>query len=444
MWTPLPQVAAEPERWERLRARLESKIFLHSEGSDITLGTPLVASKALTEQASVLVQRFDRFASSLARAYYARPDFASEFLVNPLLAPLIEIDRDVATATPASRFDCVLDADGNLHVIENNSVGVVLYHYRNLLYLIRGLARGGFEQDARRLDHLNTLTCQSFRRHYEATAREPKPVATVGTLHPSGWFRAGQKLVKAAFERNGWRYVHGGPEHLTIDSRGVFLRGEPVDVLWTDFLFYMAYQSERYQETKFPTKLGEYMDTPDIVRYLMAHEQFLGHVRNRTITVLSPGNAYLALAKPLMSWIHREDVPIDDPDRDWLRQHVARTYSNKERARGVITHAHVVDDKDRFVIKPALYGGSHGVVLGCDVERDAWATQTRNIWDDPHWVVQHLVVPVKTDNGDWLSVGVMDYGGQFGGFVLRSSPNLTVNVRQSAFVPVAFPAPNDP
>jgi hypothetical protein len=441
-WNALPQIGAEPERWEHLRARLQAKIFLRSEGSDVALGTPLVAPQALTNQARVVVERFDRFSAALARAYFDHPELASEFLVNPLLARVIEIDRDVRYTTPASRFDCVLDADGQMHVIEHNTVSVVLYHFRNLFYLIRGLWNNGFEEDARRLDELTELTCAGFRRFYEATCPNPKPVATLGTLHPSGWFRAGQRLFRAAFERYGWRYVSGGPEHLRIDSQGVSLRGERLDVLWPDFLFYMAYQSERYQETKFPTKLGDFTDTPAIVQRLMADEQLLAHLRNRTVVMTSPGIAYLPLAKPLLSWVHRDEVPI--ADRDWLKSLVARTYSRHERARGVLTSERVIDDKDRYVIKPALYGGSHGVQLGCEARRDGWAAAIEKIWDDPSWAVQELAVPIRTSDGDWVSVGLMNYGGTFGGFVLRSSPAMTVNARQSKFIAAALPRASDP
>jgi hypothetical protein len=47
---------------------------------------------------------------------------------------------------------------------------------------------------------------------------------------------------------------------------------------------------------------------------------------------------------------------------------------------------------------------------------------------------------VRASTGEWVSVGAMDYGGTFGGFLLRTSPNLAVNARLSAFIPAIDPA----
>jgi hypothetical protein len=435
---PLPQVAADPARWAALQASLEAKVFLRSEGTLVSLGAPQQASAELTAQARLLVERFTRFYDALIRAYFEHPSFAEEFLVNPLMAPLIEMDRGVPFPTAASRFDCVLDDSGELHVIENNAVGVCLYHYRNLLYLVRGLWRHGFEDDAGRLDSLTRAMSDGFRRHYQALSPDPRPRPTLGVLHPAGWLRAGHVLFRAGFERMGWRSVFGSPEHLEIDARGVFLRGAPVDLLWCDFLFYIAYQKERYERTVFPTKLAGFDHTPDQVAELLANRTFLDHLRSRRVVAISPAVAYLGLPKPLLSWVHRDDVPLSVPHRDWLRARTARTYSSRERTRGVVTRDQVVDEKDRFLVKPALYGGSHGVVLGADVTRDAWAAEIDRMWDDLSWGLQEFVTPVRTAGGDWLSVGVANFGGELGGFFLRTGKDLTVNVRNAPFVPAVL------
>jgi hypothetical protein len=171
---------------------------------------------------------------------------------------------------------------------------------------------------------------------------------------------------------------------------------------------------------------------PAIVQKLPSNDTFLGHLRRGTV-VIGPAIAYLALPKTLMSWVHRDDVPIHHPDRDWLRQRLPRAYASIERIRGELSRDEVVEAKEQFVLKPALRGGSDGVKLGCDIARDDWASAVDAMWDDPTWVIQKMVVPVRASSGDWVSVGIMDTAARWW-VQLRTSPNITVNARQSAFI----------
>src|SRR5262245_49295292 len=108
---PLAGVAAEPDRWERLRERMHARVFLRAEGNVIDVGPPQQVSGALVERSRELVRRFNRFYTAVANAYYERPDLRDEHLVNPLLAPLLELDAEHPTTTPLSRLDAVLEPD---------------------------------------------------------------------------------------------------------------------------------------------------------------------------------------------------------------------------------------------------------------------------------------------------------------------------------------------
>src|SRR5262249_35090708 len=119
---PLPGIAAEPERWEHLRTRMNRRVFLRSEGTTVEVGPPQVVCGKLLAQSTEVVARINRFYAGVSAAYYTRPDLRPEYLVNPLIDPLLELDTDRPVATPLSRLDAVLGADGRLRVIEINSV----------------------------------------------------------------------------------------------------------------------------------------------------------------------------------------------------------------------------------------------------------------------------------------------------------------------------------
>ena len=81
-------------------------------------------------------------------------------------------------------------------------------------YLIRELARGGFENDYA-LDQLSRdMVVEGFLKFARARSASLPARPVIGALTPSGWFRAGSLLLRVAFERAGCDYVFGGPEHL--------------------------------------------------------------------------------------------------------------------------------------------------------------------------------------------------------------------------------------
>jgi hypothetical protein len=82
--------------------------------------------------------------------------------------------------------------------------------------------------------------------------------------------------------------VFGGPEHLEVTDKEIWLRGTRIDVLWADF-FYMAYQCARYQETRFPSKMPDFGQTPAQAAELLANRRFLDHLRTGRVVNISPG-----------------------------------------------------------------------------------------------------------------------------------------------------------
>ena len=431
----LPGLAANPDLWEQLRRRMHQRVFLRSEGNVIDVGAPQLVSGKLLAQSIDVVARFNRFYAGVAAAYYERPDLRSEHLVNPLLEPLLEVEADHPSTTPLSRLDAVLEPDGSVRVIEINSVGVCLVHMRGLFYLIRELARGGFEEDARLLDQLaRDMVINGFVRFSNARLASPPKRLVVGGLTPSGWYRAGHLLYRAAFERAGCDYVFGGPEHLEVTDKEIRLRGTRIDVLWADFFFYMAYQYSRYKDTRCPSAVPDFGKTPAQAAELIADRRFLAHLRSGRVANISPARSYLARPKSLLSWIHRSDRPVAAEDRAFLADHVARTYSARDRADGLLGLETVAKNRGDFLVKPCQYGASHGVLIGRMADPDAWSSKLAEIWDDPNWAVQEFREPVKTTGGEWVSLGLANFDGALGGVYFRTSKSLLINARDSGFI----------
>jgi hypothetical protein len=436
---PLPFLSHAPDKWRAMHDRLHQTVFLRSEGLTIEMGAPQQASGALLETCREVSARFARFYAYAARAYFDRPELRPEFLLEPLVQPLVELDAESRTTTPLARLDCVLDTAGHVNVVEINSIGGNLYHMRGLLYLIRGLHRAGMFEGAEAVDQITRQTVDGFERHYRL--HQPHPVArpTLGVLSTRSWLRAANPLLRAAFERMGWNYVYADPDAISIDARGVHAHGTKIDLLWHDFLFQIAYQTARYQQTKWPSRIVDYSGAPAQTTAILTNPLFLDHVRNGRVVGISSGLAYLGLSKSLLAWIHDPERPCPPEDRAWLADHTARTFSRRDRLRGVLTIEQAMDERDGLLVKPCQYGGSHGVCVGRDTAADTWSETLRRIWDEDSWVVQRFHEPIRARDGQWVSLGLQAFEGVLGAIYMRLSPTTIISARDAALIPVVVP-----
>lgn len=381
-----------------------------------------------------VVERFDRFYRAVVAAYYTDAERRAELLPDPMFAKMLEAERTLEIPLPLSRLDLVITEDGALRAIELNSVGVCTHHIRTAAYLGRELARLGWDE-AHRLAWFYDEMVASVGRSYRSRAAAPKDSPRIAVLYTSDMFRASRVLWNDAFTRRGWRFVACHGADLEIRSDGVRVRGEPVDVVWADYLFFFGYQQRRYAETKFPSRLGDFSAAQAETARILENPDWLRLIENRSLVCVSPAQAYVAWSKHLLSWIHRDDCPGTDADRAWLRDHVARTWSARERIEGALSMADAVRRREELLLKPCSYGGSHGVLPGCEASAADWATRMQEVWTDPGWVLQDFYQPRRTTDGQFISLGLYNYGGQLGGVTLRVGGNLNVSARDSVFVP---------
>lgn len=430
---PFETFTRHPDSWPRLVRALDGRAFLRSEGMAIVPGMPHVASGALLAQFREIVARFDRFYRAVVAAYYE--GHAADLLPDPMFASMLDAERAIEIPLPLTRLDLVITEDGALRAIELNSVGVCTHHVRTAAYLGRELARLGWTDDAARLAWFYDEMVASIRRAYARRCAEAAAPPRIAVLYTSDMFRASRVLWRDAFTRRGWRFVACHAPELEIRPDGVRVRGEPIDVVWSDYLFFFGFQQRRYAETRFPSRFGDFSAAQAEATRILEHPDWLRLIAEGRVVCVSPAQAYLAWSKHLLSWIHRSDRPIPEADRAWLAEHVARTWSASERAGGAIAVDEAVRRRDELLIKPCSYGGSHGVLPGCETPSAEWARRVEEIWTDPAWVLQEFHPPRRTASGQFLSLGLYNYGGQLGGITLRTGRSRNVSARDSVFIP---------
>jgi glutathionylspermidine synthase len=434
---PFPGIVREPARWQSLLGWMSERPFFSSEGLSTTLGPPHFVEGPLRARCEEVVARFDRFYREVIAAYHRHPALRADFGVNAKFARAIELDRETVMPLPLSRLDCVLCPDGQLRVIEINPIGVSTLHLQNAYYLTRSFARHGWPEEAKLLGGIyDTLIAavERYVRACEPVAMSAAPLVALVT--PKNMHRGSRAIWRKALAAIGWRGRSATADRIEVRTDGVYLDGERVDVLWTDTLVHLGYQYERYRHTKWPSRFGDYSSAPEMSLRLLGDERVLEHIRARRVVHLSPASAYLALSKQLLAWIHDADRPISE--RGWLAEHVARTYSARDRLAGRPSRDEAIARRSELVLKPCQYGGAHGVIVGTASAPSEWARRVEEVWADPDWVLQDYHEPGRAPNGEWLSIGLYNYGGRFGGMTIRSADDLVISARKSRFI-VAIP-----
>jgi hypothetical protein len=431
LW-PLAPFDADPGAWDEIATALTKRPFLYSEGMGAAIGTPQRAAPWLVERSRRLVGAFHRF-------YAAIIDAEGPLAAEPARALEDPYERFARlegkrTAPLLGRYDCVLDAEGGLRVIELNPVGVCTLHLRAVSYLERALLRRGLVEPARAIAELREGKLAAVRRYCDETlaSRPSRPTAALVLL--PGMHRGSKLFWRRELGDAGFEVVDARPDEVRVDGGRVRVAGRAVDVLWVDWFLYLGYQQRRYEQTRFASKVGDYSKSSSAAEALINTPGLDEALRDRAVTFISPMRSYRALSKALLAWIERPALPISDTDREVLREHVTRTHDHSERLAGVVVPEDARARKDALVLKPCRFGGSHGVTIGRDTAADEWARRLEETWSDPEWVLQAFSPPALDARGHQLSLGVYDYGGELGGILVRTAPQTIVSARTADIV----------
>ena len=418
------------ETWAQLDASLRDRPFLRSEGLAAKVTRPAECAPWLVEEANQLVTRFDRFYRAIVDAKGALASEPARQIGEPY-ERIAELEGERPPLV-LGRFDCVLDSTGKLRVIELNPIGVSTIHLRAVAYMAHALHKKG-DPFALRLDAFARAKTASIRRYIDATLAKRADRPTIGVLLMPGMHRGSKLQWLHELRAAGMEPVLGSPADVRVDGKGVYVGTTRVDALWSDWFLYLGYQQQRYEQTRFASKIGDYSNAGASSEAVLGLPGFAEALRDRAFTLFSPVRAYRALSKALLAWIDRPELALSADDRAWLSAHVAETVDHRARE-AAFTPEEARRRREELVLKPCRFGGSHGVLIGRDVEPDAWAKKLDEVWTDPEWVLQSFVPPNRDENGAQLSYGVYDYLGTQGGILVRSADATIISARTAGLI----------
>ncbi|WP_328972703.1 hypothetical protein [Streptomyces sp. NBC_00239] len=215
------------------------------------------------------------------------------------------------------------------------------------------------------------------------------------------------------FERNGMAAEFAVPNDLESDGTSLRHQGRRIDVALRMFVSADAPRAD--------------LDMSALHHAMLA---------DSAIT-LSPEVADVYSSKKLLAWASEAAEEMPSADRDFLDRHLPWTrllvdgkVNRQGRTHGLLDL--LIDERERFVIKPSDQHGGEGMTAGADTDANAWAAAVERAVQDGSYIVQEfmrpdpLPVPVLRAADQSVEVarvasvfGPMLMGGQLGGILAR-------------------------
>lgn len=204
-------------------------------------------------------------------------------------------------------------------------------------------------------------------------------------------------------ERFGFKYLIAPITELEITDKGVYYKGEEIDILFTDFTY------SQYLEHN--------INLDRLKRLIDAHEKGL-------VMFFSPPGSMLFDNKAILSFLTDEQYrSYYDNDDDF------------ERLQHLVAHTKIIDDvtlefatenQRDIVLKPGFDFGGNGVHIGKNYTADQWKILWETCSNDHRlWVVQeyvkdqYIIEDPNTSSFSYCCLGPIFYNCEYAGMFYR-------------------------
>lgn len=295
-------------------------------------------------------------------------DFRKKFGFPKWVEELIEIDNGYDINVPIGRFDifyedydnfkfCELNTDGSSAMNEDNTIGKILLETKALKNF----------SDNYRLDYLELIntwvdTSIGIYNKYDSLNKTPN-VAIVDFIE-SGT-SAEFKVFQDAYNAKGYNCIIVDPRELEYRDNKLYFEDYRIDLVY-----------RRIVTFELIDKVDEILDF--IKAYRECAFCCIGSLRSQVIH-----------NKIFFKILHDEDTleMLTEEERTFVKEHIPYTgiFGGEEEA-----FYEVLNNKDKYIMKPMDLNASQGVYVGRDLDYEEWKLRLKKDWNN-EYIYQELV-----------------------------------------------------
>lgn len=349
--------------------------------------------------------------NKVTEKYISDENFRKKFGFPKFIEELIEIDNGYDINAPIGRFDvfykdyenfkfCEINTDGSSAMNEDNTIARILLE-------TKGLKDFG---EIYRLDYfelINRWVKDSIEIFKKYDPNNDRPNVAIVDFVESGTSAEFEEFRKA-YINNGYDCIIADPRDLKYRDGKLYKDDYRIDLVYRRIVTF------------------ELIDKVDQI------SDFVEAYKNRGFCCIGSIRSQIVHNKIIFKILHDKDTLeiFNDEEQEFIKNHIPMTgiFGDDEK-----TFDLVLDNKDKYIIKPMDLNASQGVYVGKDLTQEQWKTKLQEVWNkdyiyqefcDPY-LREHIVFKDGEPevNSFKSIVGLFIYKEKFAGIYTRIGKN---------------------
>lgn len=288
--------------------------------------------------------------NKVTKRYLESKGFRQKFEFSPLLEELILVDNGYDINVPIGRFDlfykdednfkfCELNTDGSSAMNEDNTIGEILLQTEALKDFSKEYNLSLFELIDRWVDDSVSI----FRQWNN---KIEKPNIAIVDFTESGTSKEFE-VFKAAFIKKGYNTIIADPRDLKYRDGGLYFEDFKIDMVYRRIVTFELIEKAN--------------EIPD----------FIEAYKNKAFCSIGSIRSQVVHNKIIFKILHDEDTLefLSEEERKFVKNHIPVTGLFKGDNK---VYNEVLNNKDKYIMKPLDLNASQGVYAGRDLTQDEW------------------------------------------------------------------------
>ena len=308
-------------------------------------------------------------ANKMTYRYIEDKEFRKKFGFPKLIEDLIEVDNGYDINVPMGRFDifykdgnnfkfCELNTDGSSAMNEDNTIAKIL---------LESKALKDFEEnyDLDYFELFDTWVEESIEIFKTYSKDNKKPNVAIVDFTESGTTPEFEEF-KDAYIKKGYNCIIADPRDLEYRDGNLYHKDYRIDLVYRRIVTFEL--------------IDKAHEIPDFIEAYKARAFCcIGSIRSQVIH-----------NKIFFKILHDEDTLqyLSKEEREFVKNHIPYTgiFGGDQEAFNM-----VLNDKDRYIMKPMDLNASQGVYAGRDFTQEQWEEKLRESWNQDYLYQEYFV-----------------------------------------------------
>lgn len=303
--------------------------------------------------------------------YIEDKEFRKKFGFPKLIEDLIQVDNGYDINVPIGRFDifykdyenfmfCELNTDGSSAMNEDNTIAKIMLESKALGKLKENYELNYFEL-------FNSWVDESIKIFHKYDSNNEKPNVAIVDFEESGTTPEFKEFRKAYMDK-GYNCIIVDPRNLQYRDGKLYHGDYRIDLVYRRIVTFEL--------------IDKAEEIPD----------FIQAYKDRSFCCIGSIRSQVIHNKIFFKILHDEDTleGLSQEEREFVKKHIPHTgiFGEDEK-----TFQKVLNNKDKYIMKPMDLNASQGVYTGRDLRQEEWGERLKESWNkdylyqeyyDPH------------------------------------------------------------